>query len=53
MKSGCCSQLEIGRIGGDDDDMLPMPQTGRVAAKMLLCHAMPMSELPPRAIAGS
>ena len=51
MKSGCCSQLEIGWIGGDDDDILP--QNGRLAAKILLCHAMPMSELPPRAIAGS
>lgn len=52
MKRGCCSQLEIGWIGGDDDDMLPMPQTGRVAAKMLLCHAKQI-ELPLRAIAGS
>lgn len=51
MKRGCCSQLEIGRIAGDDNDILP--QNGRVAAKILLCHAMPMSELPPRAIAGS
>ena len=48
MKRGCCSQLEIGRIG----DMLPMPQTGRMAAKMRLCHAMQI-ELLPRAIAGS